>query len=80
MKFWTDMHNHTTFSHDGRDEPKKMLKTACEMGMAYFGISEHFDYDYHRDLMDEKERAETPLTDADAYFHDVRHLHRLRDR
>ena len=74
MKFWTDMHNHTTFSHDGGDEAKKMLKAACEMGMAYFGISEHFDYDYNRDLMDDAERAETLNGDPEEYFHAVRHL------
>ena len=45
-KLLTDVHTHTAFSPDGQDSIEKMLQKAKEKGMAYYGISEHFDYDY----------------------------------
>ena len=45
QKFLTDVHVHSTFSFDGREELKSMLKAAYEKGLAFFGVSEHFDYD-----------------------------------
>ena len=51
-KFLTDMHNHTTFSHDGSNTAEEMLTAACKAGMAFFGVSEHFDYDYDYEAMD----------------------------
>lgn len=73
-KMLTDMHTHTTFSHDGKDSPAKMLETAQKKGIAFYGVSEHFDYDYDRTLMDEKERLATLNGDEVSYFHDLRHL------
>ena len=42
----TDVHTHTKFSPDGRSDIGDMLKAALKKGAAYYGISEHFDYDY----------------------------------
>lgn len=39
----TDMHTHTTFSHDGIDDIFAMAAEANRQKMAFFGISEHFD-------------------------------------
>ena len=74
MKLLTDMHTHTTFSHDGENSPADMLSEALKKGIAFYGICEHFDYDYDRSLMTEEERATTVNGDEATYFHDVRHL------
>lgn len=73
-KMLTDMHTHTTFSHDGKDAPAKMIEAARKKGVAFYGISEHFDYDYDRTLMTEEERQSTINGDEACYFHDVRRL------
>lgn len=72
-KWMTDMHTHTTFSHDGRDSMEKMLQAAQEKGVAFYGISEHFDYDYDISLMDEEVRLAVQNTNPEAYFHHARH-------
>ena len=41
-----DIHTHSTFSHDGQSSLEKMVKAAKEKGIKYYGISEHFDFDY----------------------------------
>ena len=73
-KMLTDMHTHTTFSHDGKDAPATMIEAAREKGIAFYGVSEHFDYDYDRTLMTEEERQSTLNGDEADYFHTVRHL------
>ena len=45
-KFLTDMHTHSTASHDGQNTPAEMLEKAQQIGVAFYGFSEHFDYDY----------------------------------
>lgn len=44
-KIITDVHTHSNFSPDGYSALEDMLKSACEMGVEYFGVSEHFDYE-----------------------------------
>lgn len=44
-RIWTDVHTHTTFSSDGRNTIEEMLAAAHAKGIAYYGISEHFDLD-----------------------------------
>ena len=44
-KFLTDVHTHTSFSPDGEDTMEAMLSAAHAIGMAYYGVSEHFDFD-----------------------------------
>ena len=73
-QFLTDMHTHTTFSHDGRNTPAEMLAAAQKQGVAFYGVSEHFDYDYDTSLMDEDEYKATRNGDEEEYFHALRHL------
>ncbi|MBP5242479.1 MAG: histidinol-phosphatase HisJ family protein [Clostridia bacterium] len=63
----TDVHTHTTFSTDGIDDIAVMYARAVEMGIAYWGISEHFDYDY---LVNHIRFKGEPIdyTDPDKYF------------
>ena len=42
----TDVHTHSTFSADGDSPLEEMVARARELGLGYFGVSEHFDYDY----------------------------------
>lgn len=73
-QFLTDMHSHTTFSHDGCNTPAEMLAAAQKQGVAFYGVSEHFDYDYDTSLMDEEEYKATRNGDEEEYFHTLRHL------
>lgn len=74
MQFLTDMHTHSTFSHDGKDELKDMLAHALNMGISFYGVSEHFDYDYDLTKFSKEERARLLNSDAEEYFHEARHL------
>lgn len=73
-KFLTDMHTHSTYSHDGRNTLQEMLETAQKMGAGFYGVSEHFDYGYDLSLFSpaliEALRRENP----EEYFHGARHL------
>lgn len=73
-KFLTDMHTHTTFSHDGKNTPAEMLEAAQKNGLAFYGVSDHFDYDYDLSLMDEAEKIAVQNGDEGEYFHALRHL------
>ena len=73
-KFLTDLHTHTTFSHDGQNTPAEMLAAAQKAGIAFYGISEHFDYDYDTSLMSEELYKFTRNGDTAEYFHALRHL------
>ena len=44
----TDIHTHTKFSADGRNSIEEMIAAAMQKGLAWYGISEHFNYDYDR--------------------------------
>ncbi len=75
MKFLTDMHTHSyPASHDAKNTLKEMLSAARRKGIAFYGVSNHFDYDYDRALMSEEEWAEVCNGDEEEYFHDARHL------
>lgn len=75
MKILTDMHTHTyPASHDAKDGIREMLAAAQSKGVAFFGLSNHFDYDYDRSLMSEEEKRETCNGDEEEYFHVARHL------
>ena len=73
-KLLMDLHTHTTFSHDGQNTPAEMLACAQKQGVAFYGITDHFDYDYDTSLMDEAEYKRTRNGDEDEYFHTLRHL------
>ncbi len=75
MKFLTDMHSHTfPASHDGKNTLKEMLSAAQKKGFAFFGVCNHFDYDYDESLMTAEERAQTRNGSEEEYFHEGRHL------
>ena len=65
QKFLTDVHNHSTYSYDGVSPLPEMLETAQKKGVAFYGVSEHFDFDGSTRDRD---------TETAAYFHDARHL------
>lgn len=73
-KMLTDMHTHSTYSHDGKSRLTDMLSAALEKGVCFYGISEHFDYDYDLSLMTEEQRLRTRNADPAEYFHAARHL------
>ncbi len=66
-KFLTDLHTHSRFSFDGKDELDKMCAAAYQKGAAFYGVSEHLDYDLI-------ERGAYEMINADGYFHEARHL------
>ena len=71
----TDVHTHTTFSSDGRDTMETMLAEAYARGLAYYGISDHFNYDYDRMGLTEEGKPVPPIDEA-AYFARGRKLQR----
>ena len=74
-KFLTDMHTHSSpASHDGRNTAAEMLFHAQQMGVAFYGFSEHFDYDYDVDKMSEEEYKSMRNGNEEEYFHASRHL------
>lgn len=73
-KMLTDMHTHTHYSHDGRNTAAEMLEAAQKRGIAFYGVSDHFDYDYDISLMDEEMYKATRNSDPEEYFHGMRHL------
>ncbi len=75
MEFLTDMHTHTyPASHDALSSLKEMAAAAQKKGVAFFGISNHFDYDYDLLQMSKEELNQILNGDEEAYFHDARHL------
>lgn len=73
QRILTDVHTHTSFSPDGRDTMEAMLSAASAMGMAYYGISEHFDFDV---LVDNIQVFDHPYrhTPVEEYFRHGRKL------
>ena len=69
-KLLTDIHTHSKFSFDGQSELAEILKKAHEMGLAFYGVSEHFECAAYFST----DNTERKRTDADAYFHAARHL------
>ncbi len=75
MKFLTDLHSHTyPASHDAKNTLREMFEEAQKKGIAFYGVSNHFDYDYDLLDMTEEEKAEICNGDEGEYFHDARHL------
>lgn len=69
----TDVHTHTTFSPDGKDDIYTMIAEAKRKKVAYYGIAEHFDYDY---VLGGFSFDDTPYTfiDAESYFSTARKI------
>ncbi len=75
MPFLTDMHTHSyPASHDAQDSLQDMLKAAQEKGIAFYGVSNHIDYDYDMYQFTPEEREAVVNGDEEAYFHEARHL------
>lgn len=72
-KILTDMHSHSSFSHDCKIDFAKMLACAQEKGLSFYGLSDHFDYDYDILLTEIGERPRSK-EETEEYFHKVRHL------
>ena len=73
-KFLTDMHTHSTYSHDGQNTLAEMLEAAQKLGVDFYGVSEHFDYDYDLSLMSEELAKSLIDAEPEEYFHGARHL------
>ena len=69
----TDIHTHSTFSADGESPLSQMLDRAAGLGMTFYGVSEHFDYDYLADGVLAQGKP-VPMIDAAAYFSEARRL------
>ncbi len=41
-----DIHTHTCFSHDGKENPADMILEAEKMGLRYLAFTDHLDLDY----------------------------------
>lgn len=72
MRF-TDVHTHSAFSADGKSPLGEMLARARQLGAAYYGVSDHFDYDYLADGVLAQGKP-VPMIDAPAYFAEARRL------
>ena len=68
----TDLHTHTAFSPDGMASIEEMLSVAHALGVGYFGITEHFDFDIIANGL--PPYSGNPPTPADAYFKRGRQL------
>jgi histidinol-phosphatase (PHP family) len=74
-KFLTDMHTHSKpASHDADDTLAIMLEEAQKRGVAFYGVSDHFDYDYDICKMTPEEYRRTRNGDEEECFHVARHL------
>ena len=62
-----DLHTHSFFSQDGHAALADMLARAKTLGLKYYAISDHFDYDYDRFQIKVK-GAPVKLINEEAYF------------
>lgn len=76
VKFRTDLHTHSAFSHDGRNSLEEMLQTASERGLCFYGVNEHYDGGYKLEFFPERlqEVLKREQSVRDEYFHHARHL------
>lgn len=75
----TDIHTHSTHSSDGRSPLPDMVKTAKSLGIRYFGVSEHFDYEYLAETILIDGVPVTSTTDAARYFSEARALQKAQN-
>ena len=69
--FTTDLHTHSSFSHDSEELTENYVIEAIRRGENRIGFVQHYDYDCH--LVGDN----TPLCDIDAYRNEIL---RLRDK
>ena len=46
MPICADLHTHSSFSSDSQSPLEAMLKQAQKLGLTYYGVTEHLDFDY----------------------------------
>ncbi len=46
MRVLSDSHSHSKYSHDGRERAETLIKTAENLDLEYYAITEHLDRDY----------------------------------
>ncbi len=78
----TDLHSHTyPSSHDAKSTLREMAENACKRGLGYFGVSNHFDYDYDFSRLFHAEKQRLMNGSEDDYFREGRELQEeYRDR
>ncbi len=64
-----DIHLHTKFSFDSKEEPQNYIDRAVALGVKAIGFSEHYDYDAYLDG-----EKDITLADLDAYAKEVEFL------
>ena len=69
-KFITDVHTHSTYSFDGVSSLKDILARAQSMGVDFYGVSEHADYD----IFFRHGTSLHGILNEEEYFHGARHL------
>lgn len=73
-KFLLDLHTHSTFSHDGRSGLEELCAAACEKGLLFYGVTEHFDYEAICEDKAQEEKLKGQRAREGEYFHAARHL------
>ena len=68
----TDMHTHTAFSPDATGEMSEMLATAHSLGVDYYGLSDHFNFDEIANGIPVRPEFNKPQTPVDEYFSTAR--------
>lgn len=66
----TDVHTHSTYSYDGEAPLEAMLQKAAALGLAYYGVSEHFNYD----VLVDRALPDIPMINQEEYFSGARAL------
>ena len=64
----TDMHTHTAFSPDATGEMSEMLAVAHSLGVDYYGLSDHFNFDEIAGGIPVPREFNKPQTPVDEYF------------
>lgn len=70
----TDLHTHSYFSPNGHGSLGEMVAAARELGVRYYGVSEHFDCDFLSPAHYAKGGGPFSTTDQNAYFPFAREL------
>lgn len=64
-----DLHLHTKFSFDSKEEPENYINKAVELGVKTIGFSEHYDFDAFLDG-----EKDVTLADLDGYTLNINNL------
>ncbi len=75
MPVLTDLHSHTyPASHDGKHTLLQMVEAAIQKGLAYYGISNHIDWDCDLSKLPPDEAARVQNGDPALYFREARQI------